>query len=76
MTIQLGSPNAKSTLVQSKPESASNSKPLDRPVQTVLPLLGQPLETVPPQKQRIAVEQTQDVVVDHIGDSTVTMDLG
>ena len=76
MTIQLGSPNPKSKPVQSKPKSASNTKPLDRLVQTALPPIGQPFETVPKQKQRIAVDQMQDVLVDQMGDNTVTMDVG
>ena len=74
MTIQLGSLNAKSKPV--KPKSAANTKPLGLPVQTTLPPIGQPFETVPKQKQRIAVEQMPDVLVDPMGDYTVTMDLG
>lgn len=70
MTIQLGTPNAKSKPVQSKP------KPPARPVQTTLAQIGQPFEMVPNQKQRIGVVQMQDVLVDHMGDTTVSMDLG
>ncbi|KAK0154482.1 hypothetical protein N1851_003414 [Merluccius polli] len=76
MTIQLGTPNANSKPVQSKPNSASNTKPPARSVQTTSLQIGQPFETVPNQKQRIEVVQMQDVLVDHMGDYTVSMDLG
>ena len=76
MTIQLGTPNANSKPVQSKPNSASNTKPPARSVQTTSLQIGQPFEKVPNQKQRIEVVQMQDVLVDDMGDYTVSMDLG